>query len=68
MKGQSDMKPRFYFVEYNGRFLACYKSLKRAINYIAKKHLKDDEDNVLRIVDNNGEFYNTANGEHIEFK
>ena len=46
-----------YFVEYNAKYIASYKSLKAAQNFIARKGLKNDEDNVLTIWDNEGNEY-----------
>lgn len=43
-----------YFVEYNAKYIAEYKTLKGCINFIQRKNLKDDEDNTLNIVDENG--------------
>lgn len=42
-----------YFVEYNAKYIAEYKTLKGCINFIQRKNLKDDEDNTLNIVDEN---------------
>lgn len=43
-----------YFVEYNARYIASYKSLKAAENFIARKGLKSDENNVLTVWDSEG--------------
>lgn len=43
-----------YFVEYNAKYIAMYKSLKSAQNFIVRKGLKNDEDNILRIWDSEG--------------
>lgn len=43
-----------YFVEYNAKFIASYKTLKAAQNFIVRKGLKDDEWNLLRIWDSEG--------------
>lgn len=43
-----------FFVEYNAKYIASYKSLKAAQNFIARKGLKDDEWNLLRIWDSEG--------------
>lgn len=47
-----------YFVEYNAKYIAGYKTLKAAQNFIARKGLKNDDDNVLTIWDNKGNEYN----------
>ena len=46
-----------YFVEYNCKFIAMYKSVKSCISFINKKGLKDDDDNMLRIYDEEGNTY-----------
>ena len=43
-----------FFVEYNAKYIASYKSLKAAQNFIARKGLKDDEWNLLRILNSEG--------------
>lgn len=43
-----------YFVEYNAKYIAMYKTLKAAKNFIARKGLKDDECNILHIWDSEG--------------
>lgn len=47
----------FYFVDYNGKFIAVYKSLRACRNFINRKGLRDDLDNVLRVVDEKGNMY-----------
>jgi hypothetical protein len=59
-------KPRFFFVEYNGTFIAQYKTIRGALGFISRKKLQDDYDNSLKIFDNNGEMYNKISGKHIE--
>ena len=58
-------KTYLFYVEYNGNFVANYKSVKACLNFIERKKLQDDFDNTLRIVDNNGNMYNTINGNKI---
>lgn len=55
-----------YFVEYNGKYIAEYKTLKGANDFITKKGLKNDDDNLLLIVDNEGGMYRPT-GE-LEYK
>lgn len=43
-----------FFVEYNAKYIASYKSLKAAQNFIDRKCLKNDDANVLRIWDSEG--------------
>ena len=59
-------KPTRFWVEYNGKYVADYKSVRACLNLIRRKGLKDDFDNTLRIVDNNGELYNVINGTKIK--
>lgn len=55
-----------YFVEYNAQYMAMYKSVKACLNLINRKGWKNDEDNMLRIVDENGDEYDTITGSFIE--
>lgn len=59
-------KPRFFFVEYNSKFIARYKTIRGALGFISRKKLKDDYNNSLNIFDNEGEMYDTISGKHIE--
>lgn len=61
------MKTTHFWVEYNGVLLACYKSVRACLNFIARKDLHDDYDNTLRIMDNNGEMYDTVFGCMIQY-
>ena len=51
-----------YFVEYNGKYIAEYKTIKGCLNFINKKQLKDDENTLLCIIDNNGVMYSPVTG------
>lgn len=55
-----------FFVEYNAQYMAMYKSVKACLNLINRKGWKNDEDNMLRIVDENGDEYDTITGAFIE--
>lgn len=55
-----------YFVEYNAKYIAEYKTIKGCINLINKKQLKDDENNCLCIIDENGVVYSPITGDVIE--
>lgn len=57
---------KFYFVEYNAVYIAKYKTIKSCLNFINRKKLKNDCNNVLRIWDNAGRLYDTTNGKVIE--
>lgn len=46
-----------YFVCYNAKFIAERKTLKGCQDFISRKGLKDDENNLLYIVDDEGEEY-----------
>lgn len=52
----------WYFVYYNGVYLAQYKRLQSCINFIARKRLSNDINNDLHIVDSNGDTYNIYTG------
>ena len=56
----------YYFVDYNAKFVAMYKSVRACLNYIERKGLRNDSDNVLMIFDKNGNEYNTVNGTEIK--
>lgn len=55
-----------YYVQYNGQYMAIYKSVKACLNLINRKGWKNDENNMLRIVDENGDEYDTINGIKFE--
>lgn len=58
-------KPTLFYVEYNGCFIAMYKSIRTCLNFIKRRGLRDDEDNLLRIWDNTGTIYDPVNGGDI---
>ena len=58
-------KPTRFWVYYNGNYMAEYKSVRACLNFINRKKLQDDYHNTLRIVDNNGDMYNTNSGTKI---
>jgi len=58
-------KPTRFWVDYNGKYVADYKSVKACLNFISRKGLQDDYDNSLSIVDNNGDMYNWINGNKL---
>lgn len=51
-----------YWVDYNGKFVAEYKTLRGCLNYIKREGLQNDFDNTLNIVDVKGNMYNTITG------
>lgn len=51
-----------FFVEYNGKYMAIYKSIKPCLKFINLKGWKDDENNILRIVDEEYNEYSTITG------
>jgi len=61
MKG----KIRAYFVDYNGKYVGIYKTLRGALNLISRKGYKNDYDNTVRLVDDKGNMYNTYNGNKL---
>lgn len=60
-------KPTRFWVEYNCKFIASYKSVKACLNFINRKGLQDNFFNALTIVDNNGNMYNTISGNKINY-
>lgn len=57
----------YYFVWYNGAFIAQYKSVRACLNLIDRKGLKNDYRNQLDIVDQNGDLYNVITGVKIKY-
>lgn len=55
-----------YFVSYNAKFMAEYKSVKACLNFINRKGYKNDENNLLYIVDEEGNEYDVVTGKYIE--
>lgn len=55
-----------FFVEYNAKFVAMYKSVKACLNFISRKDYVNDLDNTVRIFDKEGNEYNTITGKQIE--
>lgn len=41
----------FYFVYYNGAYIARYRTLKACQAFIIRKGLKNDENNLLQVLD-----------------
>ena len=56
-----------YFVEYNCKFIAIYKTINGALKFIQRKGYKNDCDNLLRLWDNQGNEYNTINGNKLKY-
>lgn len=54
-----------FFVEYNAKFIAMYKSIRACLAFIQRKQLRDDENNMLRIYDNDGCPYDTITGKEL---
>ena len=53
------------FIDYNGKYIAKYKRMNAALNYINRKGLQDDLDNTLRLVDDKGNEYSPITGQII---
>ena len=51
-----------YFVEYNGKFMAMYHSIKWALKFILRKGYRNDTYNLLRVFDKDGNEYNPISG------
>lgn len=60
-------KRKAYFVEYNAKYVGFYKTLRGALNLVARKGYTNDYDNVTRIVDNEGNMYDIFSGKEIEY-
>ena len=58
-------KPTSFYVEYNACYIAMYKSIRACLNFIKRRGLRNDEDNLLRIWDNTGAIYDPVNGRGI---
>lgn len=55
-------KQTTYFIQYNAQTMASYKSIRACLNHIERKGWKDDADNMLFIVDAEGNPYNPVTG------
>lgn len=55
-----------YFVQYNAQYMAMYKSVKSCLNFINRKGWKNDEGNMLCIIDETGQEYDTITGIKVE--
>lgn len=60
-------KPTRFWVWYNGKYLAGYKSVRACVNFVNRKGLQNDYNNTLRIVDNNGDRYNEVSGNLMHY-
>ena len=60
-------KPTKFWVWYNGKYMTGYKSVRACINFINRKGLRNDYNNTLRIVDNNGDRYNEVSGNLMHY-
>lgn len=58
-------KELIYYVSYNAKFIARYKTLGAALRFIERKGLKNDYNNLLYIIDSDGETYDAQTGEII---
>ena len=57
-------KDMTYFICYNAKFIASRKSLKAAVDFIDARGIKDDENNVLYITDQQGNYF-SADGNRV---
>lgn len=55
----------WYCVEYNAQLMALYKSLRACLNLVQRKGWRDDEKNLLRVFDSEGEEYNPETGARL---
>lgn len=55
-----------YYIDYNGKFIAKRQTLKGCLSFIKSREITDDEDNTLRVFDENGAQYNPFNGKPIK--
>ena len=63
IQSKEDMK---YFVSYNGKYIAMYKSVAACLDFIQRKGLRDDVYNLLYIEDNEGNEYCWRTGKMID--
>lgn len=52
-----------FFVEYNAKFVAMYKSVRACLNFIERKGYVNDFDNTVRIFDKEGNEYHPITGQ-----
>lgn len=51
-----------YYVNYNSVNIACFRYLKNALKYIKRRGLKENDNNMLLIMDYKGNLYEPVNG------
>ena len=56
-----------FFVEYNCKFMAMYKSVKACLKFISRKGYVNDLDNTVRIFDKDGNEYHPITGKQIKY-
>lgn len=56
-----------FFVEYNAKFMAMYKSVRACLNFISRKGYVNDLDNTVRIFDKDGNEYHPITGKQIKY-
>lgn len=54
-----------FFVEYNSKFVAIYKSVKACLKFISRKEYVNNLDNTVRIFDKYGNTYHPITGKQI---
>jgi hypothetical protein len=56
-----------FFVEYNCKFMAMYKSVKACLKFISRKGYVNDLDNTVRIFYKDGNEYHPITGKQIKY-
>ena len=54
-----------YYVDYNSKFIASYRSIKACLSFIKREGLRDNYENSLMIIDSNGDTYHPVTGMSI---
>lgn len=57
----------WYFVKYNGKYIARFRRMCNALKFIERKNLKNDRLNSLYLVDSDGECYNPITGTILKY-
>lgn len=56
-----------FFVEYNAKSVAMYKSVKACLKFISRRGYVNDIDNTVRIFDKDGNMYHPITGKHLKY-
>lgn len=55
-----------YYVEYNGRIMNTFNTIARALAFVARKGYLNNNNDLLRVYDSDGDEYDPNTGEMLE--